>query len=92
VPKQVIRDLRLRPGLLLRALGAAKSAAFRRSLVGRTDDVLVLETRDRATGGLVGLTGNYVEVVFDGPDALMRRVARVRVAGAGTPVRGEMVA
>jgi len=76
----------------LRALGAAKSAAFRRSLVGRTDDVLVLETRDRATDGLVGLTGNYVEVVFDGPDALMRRVARVRVAGAGTRLRGEMVA
>src|SRR5438874_13332292 len=91
-PGRVERATIARRAARLRALGAAKSAAFRRSMVGRTDDVLVLETRDRATGGLVGLTGNYVEVVFDGPDALMRRVARVRVAGAGTPVRGEMVA
>jgi len=91
-PGRVDRTTIARRAARLRVLGAAKSAAFRRSLVGQTDDVLVLETRDRATGGLVGLTGNYVEVVFDGPDALMRRVARVRVAGAGTQVRGEMVA
>jgi threonylcarbamoyladenosine tRNA methylthiotransferase MtaB len=76
----------------LRALGAAKAAAFRRALVGRTEDVLVLEARDAATRGLVGLTGNYVEVIFDGPDALMRRIARLRVAGAGAQVRGEIVA
>jgi threonylcarbamoyladenosine tRNA methylthiotransferase MtaB len=91
-PGRVERTTIARRAARLRVLGAAKSAAFRRSLVGQTEDVLVLETRDRATGGLVGLTGNYVEVVFDGPDALMRRVARVRVAGAGTQVRGEMLA
>jgi len=76
----------------LRALGAAKAGAFRRSLVGRTEDLLVLETRDRATGGLVGLTGNYVEVVFDGPEALMGRIARVRIVAADGGVSGEMVA
>ena len=43
----------------------------------------MLETRDRATGDLVGLTGNYVEVTFPGPDALMRRLARVRVTARG---------
>jgi threonylcarbamoyladenosine tRNA methylthiotransferase MtaB len=74
----------------LRALGAAKAQAFRRSLVGRTEDVLVLETRDRASGGLVGLTGNYVEVVFDGTDAEMRRVALVRVTSMNGTVRGEL--
>ena len=77
----------------LRALGAAKAGAFRRSLVGRTEDVLVLETPDRATGGLVGLTGNYLEVVFDGPEALRGRMVRVRVAGVDAGgVSGEMVA
>ena len=75
----------------LRALGTAKAAAFRGELVGRTEDVLVLETRDRATGGLVGLTGNYVEVVFEGPDTLMRRVARVRVDATDAGVSGELV-
>ena len=88
-PGHVDRATIARRAARLRVLGAAKAAAFRLALVGRTEDALVLETRDRATGGLVGLTGQYVEVVFDGPDALMRRVARVRV-GAG--LRGEMVA
>jgi threonylcarbamoyladenosine tRNA methylthiotransferase MtaB len=66
----------------LRELGRAKSEEFRRGLVGTAEDVLVLETRDRATGALVGLTGNYVEVAFGGSDGLMRTLARVRVTGA----------
>lgn len=66
----------------LRALGQAKNLAFRRSLVGRVEEVLVLDTRERATGRLVGLTGHYVEVHFDGPDALMRTVVPVRIEAA----------
>ena len=38
-------------------------------------------TRARATGRLVGLSGNYVEVQFDGADGLMGRLTRVRVTG-----------
>jgi threonylcarbamoyladenosine tRNA methylthiotransferase MtaB len=67
---------------VLRDLGRAKNDEFRRRLVGTSQDVLVLETRERATGALVGLTGNYVEVAFPGPDSLMRTLARVRVTGA----------
>ena len=66
----------------LRELGRLKSDGFRRRLVGTSQDVLVLETRERATGALVGLAGNYVEVAFHGPDSLMRTLARVRVTGA----------
>jgi threonylcarbamoyladenosine tRNA methylthiotransferase MtaB len=66
----------------LRALGRAKNLAFRRALVGRTEDTLVLEARDRASGRLVGLTGNYVEVQFDGPDDLVGTMARVRLTAA----------
>ncbi|MGH7388425.1 MAG: tRNA (N(6)-L-threonylcarbamoyladenosine(37)-C(2))-methylthiotransferase MtaB [Candidatus Rokuibacteriota bacterium] len=82
-------------GSELRALAADKGLAFRRGLVGGTYDAVVLETRDRATGGLVGLTGTYVEVVFEGPDALMRRIVGVRVTGADrtrTPGRMEAAA
>ena len=51
---------------------------------------LVLERRDRS-GGLVGLTGHYAEVVFDGPDSLMRRLARVRVLETvGATLRGRL--
>ncbi len=66
----------------LRELARAKSLAFRRGLVGSLAEVLVLETRDGATGRLTGLTGNYVEVLFEGADARMRELARVRVTDA----------
>ncbi len=76
----------------LRALAAERSLAFRANLVGRVEDVLVLESRDRASGGLVGLTGNYVEVIFDGPDDLKRGLRRVRVTEAGAErARGVVV-
>ncbi len=65
----------------LRALGAEKSLAFRRRLLGRALEVLVLEER-RADLALTGLTANYVEVGFEGPEGLARRYARVRVTGA----------
>jgi threonylcarbamoyladenosine tRNA methylthiotransferase MtaB len=63
----------------LRRLGQRKNLEFRRRLLGTTEEVLVLATRDRDTGGLVGLTGNYVEVTFAGPDELVGRLARVRI-------------
>jgi threonylcarbamoyladenosine tRNA methylthiotransferase MtaB len=66
----------------LRALGRDKSLAFRRDLVGTRQEACVLETRDRRTGALVGLTSNYVELTFPGPDALMRRIVPLRVTGA----------
>jgi threonylcarbamoyladenosine tRNA methylthiotransferase MtaB len=68
-------------GRRLRDLARRKNLAFRQHLVGTTQEVLVLDTRDRETGGLVGLTGNYVEVVFDGVPAPARRLARVTVTG-----------
>jgi threonylcarbamoyladenosine tRNA methylthiotransferase MtaB len=73
----------------LREAGAARRRAFHAAMVGRTEDVLVLETRDPDSGELTGLTGNYVEVRFAGPEHLRCRPARVRVTGAGeTAVRG----
>jgi len=36
---------------------------------------------DRDTGLHSGLTSNYVEVVFDGPDGLARRFAPVTITG-----------
>jgi threonylcarbamoyladenosine tRNA methylthiotransferase MtaB len=68
---------------VLREVAAAQGRWFRQALVGRTEEVLVLDTRDRRTGELVGLTGNFVEVTFAGPDHLQRRLARVRLMAAG---------
>jgi threonylcarbamoyladenosine tRNA methylthiotransferase MtaB len=75
----------------LRSLAREKSAGFRAGLLGRVEEVLVLESRDRSTGGLVGLTGHYVEVTFDGPAHLERRLTRVRITDAGpTWTRGRL--
>jgi threonylcarbamoyladenosine tRNA methylthiotransferase MtaB len=77
VAASVIRERSAR----LRALGAQKSLAFRRGLVGRAVEVLVLEGRQ--TGGtLTGLTSNFVEVTFAGPEGLGRRFATVRLTEA----------
>jgi threonylcarbamoyladenosine tRNA methylthiotransferase MtaB len=78
VPPAVIRE---RSGRL-RALGARKNLAFRRGLVGRRREVVVLAARDRRTGLLTGLTDNYVEVLFEGPDRLARRVVPLTITEA----------
>ena len=72
-------------------MAASRGLAFRRGLVGRVEDVLVLLTRHRATDDLTGLTGNFVEVTFPGPDRLIRRLARVRITAADADgVRGTL--
>ena len=81
VPAAAIRERSRR----LRRLGREKSHAFRSALVGSAREVLVLEARDHQTGLLSGLTSNYVEVLFPGPDGLGRRMATVEIA----EVRGE---
>jgi len=78
VPAAVIRE---RSGRL-RRLGHEKSLAFRRGLIGRRRDAVVLGARDRRTGLLAGLTDNYVEVLFDGPDTLGRRVVPLTITEA----------
>ena len=81
VPAAVIRERSQR----LRRLGREKSHAFRGALVGRARQVLVLDAPDRPTGLLAGLTSNYVEVLFPGPEGLGRRIATVEI----TEVRGD---
>jgi threonylcarbamoyladenosine tRNA methylthiotransferase MtaB len=66
----------------LRELARRKNLDFRRRLVGSVEEVVVLATHEHATGRLTGLTGNYVEVRFEGSDALVGRLARVRVTAA----------
>jgi threonylcarbamoyladenosine tRNA methylthiotransferase MtaB len=76
----------------LRALGVEKGVAFRRKLLGRAVEVLVLEDR-REDGRLTGLTSNYVEVSFAGPEGLGRRFATVRLTETdGRGARGVLEA
>jgi threonylcarbamoyladenosine tRNA methylthiotransferase MtaB len=62
----------------LRALGARKKAAFGAAMAGSEQTVLVLEER-AADGRLVGLTGNYLQVLLDGGRTPANRFVRVRL-------------
>jgi threonylcarbamoyladenosine tRNA methylthiotransferase MtaB len=75
VPSATIRERSRR----LRRLGREKSLAFRRSLGGTRREALVLEARDHRSGLLVGLTSNYVEVLFEGQDSLGRRMVTLDI-------------
>jgi threonylcarbamoyladenosine tRNA methylthiotransferase MtaB len=66
----------------LRALGERKNVSFRSRVRGTEQRVLVLKERDTA-GRLVGITGNYLEVLLEGGDDLVNRFAEVRMEAAG---------
>jgi threonylcarbamoyladenosine tRNA methylthiotransferase MtaB len=88
VAASVIRERSAR----LRGLGAEKSIAFKRRLVGRAVEVVVLEGR-RERGMLTGLTSNFVEVTFPGSEELGRRFVTVRLTEAdGSGARGVLEA
>lgn len=75
VPGALIRERSRR----LRALGAEKNLCFRKRLMGRSVDALVLEDKGPARAGL---TASYVEVTFDAPEAPTRGFVRLRVTEA----------
>lgn len=56
---------------------------FAENHLGETVTVLV-EQRDRHTGQLSGLTGNYLRVAFDGPDTLRGQLIALQVQSAGS--------
>jgi threonylcarbamoyladenosine tRNA methylthiotransferase MtaB len=88
VPAASIRERARR----LRRLGREKGLTFRRALAGSRRPALVLDARDPASGRLVGLTANYVEVLFDGPDRLGRRMVTLEIGETrGDRTHGRLV-
>jgi len=65
------------------ALSDRLALEFAQRALGETVEVLV-EQRDRTSGQLSGLTGNYLRVAFDGPDELRGRIVPVLVQSAGS--------
>ncbi len=72
----------------MRRLGAKKRQAFYGRHVGKVVNVLVEATRDKITGGLKGISDNYIPVHFNGPDQLINTFQPVeieRVSSNGVP-------
>ena len=88
VPVAVIRE-RMR---ILRQLSDRKKQAFFERFTGADMEVLVEGRRDRSTGLLRGITGNYIPVLFTGDDALMGTMQPVSIDGIeGSSMHGCIV-
>lgn len=55
------------------------SYLFKKRFIGRLADVLAEGRRDRSTGLLEGYTDNYIHVLFQGPDELMKSIVPVTI-------------
>jgi len=86
---QVRAEVSQRRSRELIAVGERLSEDFARRLVGKTVNVLV-ETRRREAGVLCGLTDNYVQVEFEGPEGLRGQIVPVRITACrGATLIGE---
>ena len=66
----------------LKVIASEMATEYHQRIVGQVVDVLVEHRRDRETKHLTGLTGRYVRVLFEGPDALMGQLVPVEVTQA----------
>ncbi len=55
------------------------SYLYRELFLKRPVDVLAESKREKHSGRLTGYSDNYIKVIFDGPDSLMRRIVPVRI-------------
>jgi len=88
IPQEIIAD-RCR---MVREIGARKKWTFYKSLEGKTEQVLIEGKRDKTSGKLKGLTGNYVPVLISGEDSLKNDLVGVRIERAAARfVSGAMI-
>ncbi len=73
----------------MRRLGAQKRLSFYNRHVGERVTILVEENRDKADGRLKGLTGNYIPVHIEGPDALANTFQQVLITQVSMNGRAE---
>ncbi|MBI2974964.1 MAG: MiaB/RimO family radical SAM methylthiotransferase [Deltaproteobacteria bacterium] len=65
---------------VLRAISAKKRAEFYKKMAGKKIDVVIEVNRDKKTGRLKGISGNYIPVLLDGDDGLLGRMVNVTLA------------
>ncbi|MCD6362084.1 MAG: tRNA (N(6)-L-threonylcarbamoyladenosine(37)-C(2))-methylthiotransferase MtaB [Armatimonadetes bacterium] len=76
MPDPVNPEVRKRRTHVLREISQRKRAQFAQAAVGETVEVVVEGRRD---GLMTGISDNYLQVSFEGPDELRGHVARVRI-------------
>ena len=63
----------------LRIESITASYLYREAFLGKQLDVLVESGRDKHFGRLIGYSDNYIKVMMDGPNSLMRKVVPVMI-------------
>ncbi|MFA5146319.1 MAG: tRNA (N(6)-L-threonylcarbamoyladenosine(37)-C(2))-methylthiotransferase MtaB [Candidatus Omnitrophota bacterium] len=63
----------------LKVFALTSAYLYRERFLGKRLDILVESKRDKESGLLTGYSDNYIRVLFDGPEALMRKITPVRV-------------
>ena len=69
------------------SLGKQLGAKFRKSMLGKTMNVLVEDSREGEDGHLAGFTENYLRVLMDFPDATVNQIVPVKL----TALEGEFI-
>ena len=66
---------------------------YQKKFINKVREVMVEEERDHRTGMLTGFTGNYLKVLFAGPDAVQNSLLKVRLVDSVDPhhVKGELM-
>jgi len=55
------------------------SYLYREGFLKKPVDVLVESKKEKHSGRLTGYSDNYIKVIFDGPDSLMKKIASVKI-------------
>ena len=64
---------------ILHDLGRKKWEEYLDLFMGKTLDVLIEQKRDKKTGKLTGLSGNYIRVLLDSEDSLMNKIIPISI-------------
>ncbi|WP_027359579.1 tRNA (N(6)-L-threonylcarbamoyladenosine(37)-C(2))-methylthiotransferase MtaB [Desulforegula conservatrix] len=73
----------------IREMGQKKKTMFYGNHVGKTLDMMVESKRDKKTGMLKGISGNYISMLAEGPAKHMNTLVRVKAVEIGEP--GSMI-
>ncbi len=76
VPAHIVRERIKR----LREFQTEMSYNFRKRFIGKELEVLVETKRDKTAGFLTGYSDNYIKIIFEGPNELMRNLIHVKIS------------
>ncbi len=79
MPNQVPHKVKKQRNKILTELATQKGKSFKQSFINKEMEILIEKSRDKATGMLKGLTGNYITVLIDSQSNLTNEIVKVKI-------------